>query len=114
MIGEWMVGSSDESLLCSALITCKNQTDRGKACFNYLKTVYSYPNMVGAHYFEYNDQPLLGRFDGEAMPHGLIDVCNQPKDECIAYFTRINNLIYDIACGTEVDVVEKPKFLDNF
>ena len=33
---------------------------------------------MGAHYFEYNNQTLMGRFDGEHMAHGVIDCCNLP------------------------------------
>ncbi len=114
LIGEWMFGASDESLLCSALITCPDQKMRGMAAARYLQRVYSNPQMVGAHYFEYNDQPLLGRFDGEAMPHGLIDVCNQPKREFLEVLVPANNSIYEIALGEKKPDDIQPVFLQSF
>ena len=114
IIGEWMVGASDESLFCSALITCPDQRQRGIAAARYLQKVYSNPQMVGAHYFEYNDQPLLGRFDGEAMPHGLIDVCNRPKQEFIDILSDVNSRIYEIAAGTKHYETESPVFTTAF
>ena len=114
MIGEWHYGASDTSLLCSALVTCPTQEDRGWACYNYIQTVYANPQLVGAHYFEYNDQPLLGRFDGEAMPHGLIDICNRPHKKCLDIFTKANNKIYGYALGTEKPIDINCKFTESF
>ncbi len=114
IIGEWHIGASDTSLLCSALVTCKNETERGKACFNYIQTAFSAPGLVGAHYFEYNDQPLLGRFDGEAMPHGLIDICNRPHEECMQYLSEINNHIYEHVLGKYPHCKYKVEFLPSF
>ena len=114
MIGEWMFGASDESLFCSALITLPNQIERGEACRRYLERVFANPQMVGAHYFEFNDQPLLGRFDGEAMPHGLITVCNQPKETVVAILTETNERLYEIATGKVAETPAELHFLPSF
>jgi len=109
MIGEWQYGASDSCHLCSALVTCPDEDTRGKACSNYIKHAFSNPQLVGAHYFEFNDQPILGRFDGEAMPHGLVSVTNRPHEQCLKYIIAANQKLYDIATGTddlpEYDVV---------
>lgn len=114
MIGEWQYGSSDTCHLCSALVTCPDETQRGQACSNYIKHAFSNPQLVGAHYFEYNDQPILGRFDGEAMPHGLISITNLPHEQCVEYIVKANHQLYDIALGTDdlpvYDVVFKESF----
>lgn len=101
MIGEWQYGASDDRHLCSCLVTCPDQQQRGMACSNYIKHAYANPQLVGAHYFEYNDQPILGRFDGEAMPHGLISVTNRPHEICVDYITKANLQLYDIAMGQD-------------
>lgn len=112
MIGEWHIGAADSNLLCSCLVSVKNEEERGKACFTYLAKCFKNPQCIGAHYFEYNDQPYLGRFDGEAMPHGLIDICNKPH-ECVEYFRRINKVMYEVATGKiqpetyEIDCAER-------
>lgn len=61
----------------------------------------SNPNCVGLHYFEMNDQPLLGRFDGECMEHGIIDICNRPFDELVAHFKDVSSKLYALADGQE-------------
>lgn len=56
-------------------------------------------NCVGIHYFEMNDQPLLGRFDGENMAHGAIDVCNRPYKELIEHFKSTAAKMYELCDG---------------
>ena len=114
MIGEWQYGASDTPYLCSALVTCPDNEMRGKACSNYIKKSFSNYQLVGAHYFEYNDQPILGRFDGEAMPHGLITVTNRPYEQCIKYFAKANYHLYDIALGKDDIEIFELDFLERF
>lgn len=83
-------------------------------CFNYIKKSFANPQLIGAHYFEYNDQPLLGRFDGEAMAHGLITVTNRPYEVCLSYFTKANAQIYEIAQGTDDLELYEVEFLPSF
>lgn len=78
LISEWHFGGSDNGLLRTALISAASQEERGKAYRRYLEHCAADKNCVGAHYFEYNNQTLLGRFDGEHMAHGVIDCCNLP------------------------------------
>lgn len=113
MIGEWHIGASDTDLLCSALVTCADEEERGKACSEYILRAFSNPRVIGAHYFEYNDQPLLGRFDGEAMPHGLIDVCNRPH-ECVKYIARANQNVYSAALESVKPDGYNAEFLPSF
>ncbi len=114
MVGEWHYGSYDTTHLCSALVSCKDETERGKACSNYIKTAFSNYQLVGAHYFEYNDQPYLGRFDGEAMPHGLISVTNRPYSKCLEYFAKANRSLYEIALGTDDIEYYDVEFTESF
>lgn len=114
MIGEWQYGSSSTPYLCSAIITCSSEEMRGKACSNYIKKAFSNYQLLGAHYFEYNDQPILGRFDGEAYPHGLITITNRPYDTCLKYFVNANYKLYDIALGIDDVELFDVEFLDRF
>ena len=41
----------------------------------------AHPYGVAAHWFQYNDQFCLGRFDGENYQIGMMDVCMQPYPE---------------------------------
>ena len=43
----------------------------------------AHPLLVGCHWFQYRDQPLLGRGDGEAYQIGFVDVCDRPYPELV-------------------------------
>ena len=99
LIGEWHVGGANQGKLSGGLLFSPNQEERGKAMAYYLQKALSHPNCIGAHYFEWNDQPLLGRFDGECMGHGLIDICNRPYEKTIEHIRRTNRVMYDFVEG---------------
>ncbi len=106
IIGEWHIGGGDKGNLSHGLLAAPNQEERGKALEYYLQRAVSHPNCVGAHYFEMNDQPLLGRFDGECMEHGLIDVCNQEFAPVVEHLRNTNCHLYDFAEGKKPPVLE--------
>ena len=102
MVGEWHIGSAESGLMSAALVNAVSQSERGKGCAEYLRTAFTDVNCIGVHYFELNDQPLLGRFDGENMQIGLIDVCNRPYSDCVEKIAEINQKMYEILDGTVV------------
>lgn len=102
IIGEWHIGCENNGKLIGGLMAAKSDEDRGKALSNYMQIAMSHKNCVGLAYFEYNDQPLLGRFDGECMQHGLIDICNRPYETVIRYVKEAGLRMYDYKVGTLV------------
>lgn len=101
LVGEWHAGSSDCGMLSNALVSQPTQAERGKYCAEYMRSALTNPLCVGVHYFEWNDQPLLGRFDGENFQLGLVDVCLHPYDDCIRIFSEINRRMYSLRNGDE-------------
>ncbi len=99
IVGEWHIGGSDKGLYANGLVCSTTQEERGKCCAYYMQTAMSYTNCIGIHYFEFNDQPLLGRFDGENMQHGLIDVCNKPHYACVEKMQETSLKMYEILNG---------------
>jgi hypothetical protein len=99
VVGEWHIGGSDKGLYANGLVCSTTQEERGKCCAYYMQTAMSYINCIGIHYFEFNDQPLLGRFDGENMQHGLIDVCNKPHYACVEKIKESSMKMYEILNG---------------
>jgi hypothetical protein len=57
------------------------------------------PDLVGAHYFQWNDQHVAGRFDGENWQIGVVDVCQQPYREFVSAARRSHARIYKVAAG---------------
>lgn len=99
MIGEWHIAAREMRNFASGLVSTVNQEERVKAFLYYAEQAVSHPYCVGLHYFEMNDQPLLGRFDGECMQHGLISVCNIPYQELSQAMGELASRLYPLASG---------------
>ncbi len=99
VIGEWHIGSEESGLPAWGLRHTKTQTERAAACRYYAERAVSQPNLVGIHYFEYNDQPYFGRFDGECYNIGLADVCHRPYRAVCGMFTDFAKTMYMMLDG---------------
>lgn len=107
MIGEFHFGALDAGPTATGLEGVKTQKDRGKAYRYYCEHAAAHPNGVGCHYFQYGDQFVLGRFDGENYNIGLFDICFQPYREMMEQVTACSRSIYEVADGTKEPVEEK-------
>jgi hypothetical protein len=67
--------------------------------------------LVGIHYFQLNDQPVLGRFDGENYNIGLVDICNMPYSDMVNAVTQTNEHIYDVVSGREPATTTRAKMM---
>lgn len=101
MIGEYHFGALDRGLSATGIRGVSSQEERGIAYRYYLENAISSKYCVGAHYFQYNDQPALGRFDGENYQIGFIDVCQKPYEDFITAVTACSETMYDVATGTK-------------
>ena len=54
---------------------------------------------MGIHYFQWNDQPLTGRFDGENYNIGIIDVLGIPYDDMARHIKKTNLRLFSVAKG---------------
>jgi len=97
MIGEYHFGATDRGLPSTGLRAASSQEDRGVAYRAYVETGAALPQLVGIHYFIWNDQPVLGRYDGENFNIGLVDVCNTPYREMVEAARLTNQRIYPVA-----------------
>ena len=57
------------------------QAQRAAQFSELTRTLLSTPFVIGAHWFQYYDEPQNGRPDGENYNMGLVDVCNKPYEE---------------------------------
>ncbi len=105
MIGEFHFGALDRGMDATGIQAVATQEDRAKAYRRYIHRCAAHPYCLGAHYFQYSDQPYLGRFDGENYQIGLVDVCNRPYNELAEEMTRTNAEAYAVRLG-EMDVTE--------
>ena len=62
----------------------RTQRERAGSFRNNLTALARLPFVVGAHWFQYYDEPTRGRSDGEDYNMGLVDINNQPYEELTA------------------------------
>ncbi len=112
VVGEWHIGAKESGLDSWGLYYTHTQEERAKALTYYLEQSTQEPHLTGIHYFEYSDQPYLGRFDGECYQIGLIDICNRPYPEAAEAFRSFAQRMYPMLNGEIECSAERVKLTD--
>ncbi|MFZ1865625.1 MAG: hypothetical protein WAU39_15485 [Polyangiales bacterium] len=71
-------------------LTFDTQVERAAAYDDYVQNCFAAPYIVGHHWFEYVDQPVGGRGDGENNNFGLVTVGDEPYDDFVGPVTVTN------------------------
>jgi len=77
IIGEYHFGTVDRGM-AQSLWQVDSQQERGVAYRYYTESAYSHPALIGTAYFQWCDQDLTGRMDGENYNCGFVDVTDRP------------------------------------
>jgi hypothetical protein len=99
LIGEFHIGVVDRGL-SPGLVQAADRDERAAAYRYYVEQSAAHPAMVGTHWFQWLDQPVTGRNDGENYSIGLIDVTDQPHGELVAAATATHLRLLDVHRGT--------------
>ena len=84
LIGEFHFGALDRGLFHPGLVSTPNQAARAAMFKDYVRSVTDNPAFVGAHWFQYTDEPLTGRvLDGENYNIGFVSVTDTPYPEMV-------------------------------
>jgi len=79
LITEFHFGSKDRGPFGNGVASVYTEQQRGEAYARFIAAAASDPNIVGAHWFQYTDQPVTGRLlDGENMHIGLVGITDIP------------------------------------
>ena len=70
--------------------TVTTQQERADAVRTRLSSLASLSYVVGAHWFQFSDEPTHGRSDGEDYNFGLVDIEDRPYEEVVSAFTKTN------------------------
>jgi hypothetical protein len=92
LIGEFSYRAADAGLpntLPPFFPTFATQAERAHAAGTYLRRVLARPYVVGAHWFQYMDQPATGRFDGENQNFGLVQIIDDPWPALTERFQQV-------------------------
>lgn len=110
IIGEFHFGATDRGQ-GQSLFQVADQASRGQAYRYYVEQGFTHPGLVGVTYFTWNDQDILGRFDGENYNCGLIDVTNVPYPEQTAAMMETARRLRAIHAGEEPPFADLPSYI---
>jgi hypothetical protein len=105
MITEFHFGSRDRGPFWGGVTEVYKEEERGPAYAKFLKKAAAEPLIVGAHWFQYLDQPATGRLlDGENGHLGLVGITDRPWQGFVGAVRKAN-----LAVAAEVNKPLEPK-----
>jgi len=96
VIGEFHFGSLDRGMFDPGLRRTKDQAERAEKYAAYIREAAIAPWCVGAHWFQYLDQALTGRSDGENYNIGFVDATDDPYPELRDAARKVHGELYRI------------------
>jgi hypothetical protein len=79
LVSEFSFGSTDRGPFGTGPVAVWDEAQRGQAYARFLAAAAADPSIIGAHWFEYADQPVTGRLlDGENAHIGLVGITDVP------------------------------------
>lgn len=105
---EWSFQMTDERFLASGVLST-TEAERAALTDRYLKACLTLPFVVGLHWFQWPDQPLLGRGqrNGERAAFGIVDVADRPHRELVAVIQNRASQMYEMHLNGSADNSEK-------
>ena len=83
LVGEFHFGAFDSGMFAAGLAPALDQKERGECYRSFVRDCLDHPRYVGAHWFQYQDQALTGRPDGENFECGFVTSCDVPYPEMV-------------------------------
>jgi len=98
IIGEYHFGTVDRGM-AQSLWQVDSERERGVAYRYYTEQAYSHPGLIGTGYFQWCDQDLTGRGDGENYNCGFVDVTDRPYPHQVEALKTTAKRLYDVHAG---------------
>jgi hypothetical protein len=112
LIGEFHIGAPDRGL-APGLVQAMNQDQRAAGYRYYVEQCAAHPAVIGTHWFQWLDQPVTGRNDGENYNIGFVDVTDQPYSEMVAAAKLTHGRLFEIHSGTIPPADRRAKASEN-
>lgn len=107
IIGEYHFGTVDRGM-AQSLWQVNSQQERGVAYRYYTERTYSHPGLIGTAWFQWCDQDLTGRRDGENYNCGLVDVTDRPYKQQVEAMMETAKRLFEIHNGKIKPVEQAP------
>jgi len=109
LIGEFHHGSMEAGHSAYGSRWTRTEAERGLAYRYYAENAASHPNSIGIHYFSFNDDPVLGRFDGQNFHQGFVSVAHKPYSDFVEEYARVNDALIEILTGKRKPLESLPE-----
>ena len=91
LVGEFHFGSRDRGPFWGGVSEVYKEEERGPAYAHFIERALAEPQIVGAHWFQYLDQPVSGRLlDGENGHLGLVGITDRPFNGFVEAVRKTN------------------------
>ena len=108
LIGEFHIGAPERGL-APGLVLAMDQSERAAGYRYYVEQCASHAAVVGAHWFQWLDEPVTSRNDGENYNIGLVDVTDQPYAEMVEAAKLTHSRLLEIHSGRLTPTNRIPK-----
>jgi len=98
IIGEYHFGTIDRGM-SQALWQVNSEQERGVAYRYYTENAFAHPGLIGTAYFQWGDEDLTGRSDGENYNCGFVDVTDRPYKYQVGAVMETAKCLYSIHAG---------------
>ena len=98
---EFHFGTLHRGMFSAGLCPVGDQCERGRNYRRVVEGALRHSLFVGSHWFQYRDQPLVGRGDGENYQIGFVDVCDRPYRKLTEAARAIGETMYATRYGEE-------------
>lgn len=96
---EFHFGTMHRGMFSAGLCPVGDQCERARCYRRVVEGALRHPLFVGSHWFQYRDQPLVGRGDGENYQIGFVDVCDRPYAKLCEAARAIGESMYATRFG---------------
>ena len=107
LIGEFHIGVPANGL-GAGLVQAKDQSERGIGYRYFVEQAVSLPYCLGAHWFTWRDEPVLGRMDGENYNIGFVDATDRPYPELVEAAKATNKHLREVHSGRTLPFHQRP------
>jgi hypothetical protein len=108
LIGEFHIGVPENGL-GAGLVQAMNQIERGVGYRYYVEQGLSLPYALGMHWFQWTDESITGRMDGENYNIGLIDATGRAYPELVEAAKATHRRLHDVHAGKILPFSQRPK-----
>lgn len=95
LITEFHFGVKDRGIWARGLTGATDLTNQQDLYKIYVGEALQHPNFVGAHWFQWSDQPTTGRFDGENFGIGVVSIVDRPNESLIEAIRFMSERVFE-------------------